>query len=110
MQYTIGFALSLALTLVAYVMAMQYPDHQWILIILGALAIAQLGVQLTYFLHLGDEVSPRYKQAAFWFMSGALLIVVIGSIWIMQNLNHNMMDFTPQQKTEYMLKQYDKGF
>lgn len=110
MQYTIGFALSLALTIVAYLLAMYHPNHSWILVLLGALAIAQLGVQLTYFLHLGEEVSPRYKQASFWFMSTALIIVVVGSIWIMQNLNYNMMNFTPQQKTEYMLKQYDKGF
>jgi len=109
-RYVAGFGLSLALTIVAYFLAMGYPTHPLMLIILGALALAQLAVQLTYFLHLGDEVGPRLKQLSFGFMSVLLLILVVGSIWIMVNLNERMLHFSPQQKVEYMLKEYNKGF
>jgi cytochrome o ubiquinol oxidase operon protein cyoD len=79
-------------------------------VILGVLAVAQMIVQLVFFLHLGDEVRPRYKFASFVFMAGILIIVVGGSLWIMNNLNQNMMQMSPTEKTNYMMTQHDKGF
>lgn len=109
-RYIVGFCLSLALTIVAYVIAVYYPEHQWALALLGLLAVTQLAVQLTYFLHLGEEVGPRLKQLSFLFMAAILIIIIVGSVWIMSNLNERMMHFTPDEKTNYMLKEYDKGF
>lgn len=109
-RYIMGFALSLALTLVAYFLVVNNEAHPWMLIVLGGLAVTQLAVQLLYFLHLDDEVGPRLKQLSFWFMALILLIVIVGSIWIMNNLNERMMDFSPAEKTNYMLTEYDKGF
>ncbi len=109
-RYIMGFALSLALTLVAYFLVIDNAAHPLILVILGILAITQLAVQLMYFLHLGDEVGPRLKQLSFWFMALILIIVVVGSIWIMNNLNERMMHFSPAEKTKFMLTEYDKGF
>ena len=109
-RYLMGFVLSLALTLVAYFVVTNNTNHPRMLIILGGLAITQLAVQLMYFLHLGDEVGPRLKQLSFWFMSVIMIIVIVGSIWIMSNLNERMIDFSPSQKTEFMLTEYDKGF
>jgi predicted RNA-binding protein associated with RNAse of E/G family len=43
-------------------------------------------------------------------MVGILVIVVGGSIWIMNNLNYNMMQMSPTEKTNYMMTQHDKGF
>ena len=38
-------------------------------------------------------------------------IVVIGTLWIMHNLDYNMgNDMSPVEKEEYMLEQKDKGF
>ena len=31
-----------------------------------------------------------------------VLIVVIGSLWIMHNLNYNMMHMSPQEQLQYM--------
>lgn len=110
-KYIIGFVLSLVLTLVAfYLVEKELLSGTTLVLVLGGLALVQLVVQLTYFLHLGDEVGPRYKLASFLFMGGILVIVVVGSVWIMDNLNYNMMDMSPQQKTDYMKTQHDKGF
>jgi cytochrome o ubiquinol oxidase subunit IV len=109
-RYSIGFVLSLLLTLAAYQVVVNGSTSPWLLAVLGALAITQMVVQLIFFLHLGDEVGPRYKMASFIFMAGILLIVVVGSIWIMQNLDYNMSHMTPSEKSNYMLTQHDKGF
>ncbi len=109
-HYVTGFILSLALTLMAYYVAVYHPTHSLALLILVVLAITQLAVQLLYFLHLGEEVGPKLKQLSFWFMATSLIIIVVGSVWIMSNLNERMMHFSPQEKTEYMLREYDKGF
>ncbi|MFZ2544980.1 MAG: cytochrome o ubiquinol oxidase subunit IV [Candidatus Saccharimonadales bacterium] len=109
-RYTFGYLISLVLTLTAYNLVVYQSVNQWLLVILLVLAVAQMIVQLVFFLHLGEEVKPRYKLVSFVFMSGILLIVVAGSLWIMANLDNNMMHMTPQEKTDYMMTQHDKGF
>jgi cytochrome o ubiquinol oxidase operon protein cyoD len=58
---------------------------------LVVLAIAQMGVHLVFFLHLttGPDNTNDILSLAF----GVLIVapVVLGSIWIMGHLNHNMM-------------------
>ncbi len=110
-KYTIGFVLSLVLTLAAYIVVVRdYVTGTALLALLAGLALVQMIVQLVYFLHLNDEVKPRYRLLSFIFMAGVLAIVVIGSLWIMANLNYNMTHMTPSQKTNYMLLEHDKGF
>lgn len=110
-KYIIGFIASLIITLIAYFAAVgEWASGFVLLLVLCTLAIIQMVVQLVYFLHLGDEVGPRYKLASFLFMMGILLIIVVGSLWIMHHLNYNMMNMTPTEKSDYMLKQHDKGF
>lgn len=110
-NYTIGFVLSLVLTLVAYFAVVnEWAAGLSLLLILGLLAVAQMIVQLIYFLHLGEESRPRYRLLSFVFMAGILLIIVVGSVWIMHSLDYNMMNMTPDEKTQYMMTQHDKGF
>ena len=110
-KYTVGFVLSLLLTAAAYVLVIQVPGGTWwLLLALGVLALVQMLVQLVFFLHLGDEASPRYKTLSFGLMAFMLFIVVAGSLWIMANLDYNMMHMTPEEKNNYMRTQYDKGF
>lgn len=109
-KYTTGFILSLLLTGVAYVLVVQGASSPWILPALGGLALIQMVVQLIFFLHLGDEATPRYKTISFVSMAGILIIIVAGSLWIMANLDYNMMHMTPQEKADYMMTQHDKGF
>jgi cytochrome o ubiquinol oxidase operon protein cyoD len=48
-------------------------------------------IQLHYFLHLGDEPKPQWNLLTFGFMIGVVLILVFGTLWIMNNLNDRMM-------------------
>ena len=55
------------------------------------LAFLQASVQLVCFLHLGSETSPLWNTLLFLFMLAIMLIVVVGSVYIMYNLNYHMM-------------------
>ena len=108
--YTIGFVLSVGLTLLAYILVINGNlSTQLITFIIMGLAAIQLVVQLVFFLHLGRESKPRWNITAFAFMVIMLLIIVIGSLWIMNNLNYNMM-MSPQEMNDYMFDQAKKGF
>ncbi|HSX45470.1 MAG TPA: cytochrome o ubiquinol oxidase subunit IV [Candidatus Saccharimonadia bacterium] len=99
--YSIGFGLSLALTLLAYFIASHNLSGGWTLIyVLAVLAIIQLFVQLVFFLHLGRESKPRWNLTAAAFAAMVVLILVFGSLWIMKNLNYGHeqpVDQSPQQ-------------
>jgi cytochrome o ubiquinol oxidase operon protein cyoD len=90
--YSIGFALSLGLTVLSFgaVMSGLVP-HDMILATISILAVAQLLVQLLYFLHLGT--APEQRNHTVIFVLALLLIaaVVGGSLWVMHNANVNMM-------------------
>lgn len=105
--YVTGFVASLILTLVAYlVVTKNIVDMQLVVPIIVVLAVIQFVVQLVFFLHLGRETKPRWNLMAFLFMILVVFIVVVGSLWIMNNLDYNMM----HREDAYLLKQKDKGF
>jgi cytochrome o ubiquinol oxidase operon protein cyoD len=94
-KYIVGFALSIGITLAAYFLAThQSISKDQIVAILTALALVQFIVQMLFFLHVGTERKPRWKLAVMFLMLGVVLILVFGSLWIMNNLNYRM---TPQQ-------------
>lgn len=102
--YVTGFVLSISLTLAAYLMVVNQTLSKWQLVFaIATLAFIQFLVQLVFFLHLGRELKPRWKLGVFLFMVLIVLIVVIGSLWIMDNLNYRMM--SPEMINEYMTKQ-----
>jgi cytochrome o ubiquinol oxidase operon protein cyoD len=108
--YVIGFVLAVILTLIAYFTTVNHIlTGATLVTTLMILAAVQLMVQLVFFLHLGRDKSARWNVASFYFMMMVLVIVVLGSLWIMHNLNYNMM-MTPEQMNEYMLKESMKGF
>ena len=105
--YVTGFVFSLLLTLAAYlVVVREVVALQLVVPIIVGLALVQLFVQLTFFLHLGREPKPRWNLMAFLFMVLVVFIVVAGSLWIMANLDYNMTHRTDS----YLLEQKDKGF
>ncbi|HSW74566.1 MAG TPA: cytochrome o ubiquinol oxidase subunit IV [Candidatus Saccharimonadales bacterium] len=94
-KYIVGFVLSLALTLVAYEVVVDYQhgslySHDTRLLIIAALAITQLMVQLVFFLNVADEGKPRWNLMMLMFAGMVIFILVAGSLWIMHNLNYNM--------------------
>lgn len=105
--YVNGFVLSIVLTLLAYFATVQ---HLWssrvLMAVLLLLAVAQFGVQLLLFMHVGQEAKPRWKRLTIVLMIFFALIVVLGSIWIIYNLNYRM---TPDQINSYMQSQAGAG-
>ena len=58
---------------------------------LVVLAIAQMGVHLVFFLHLTTGPDNANNVLALAFGVLIVLLVIGGSLWIMANLNHNMV-------------------
>jgi cytochrome o ubiquinol oxidase operon protein cyoD len=105
--YITGFVFSLLLTSAAYMSVTNHSltRNTTIAVIVG-LAIAQLLVQLVFFMHLGRGRSSRFNLVVFGFMLIVIGIVVGGSLWIMHNLDYHMM---PQDMENYMIQQVNKG-
>jgi cytochrome o ubiquinol oxidase operon protein cyoD len=103
-SYTIGFVLSLALTLTAFFIVVHpgafHMASGALLAAILTLAVVQLVVQLLFFLHLGS--AGGWKLSVLLSTIALVLIIVIGSIWIMNHLNYSM---TPAQMDQYMQDQ-----
>lgn len=90
--YLIGFSLSVFLTAVSFFLVMtKLFTGTLLIIIISALAIIQGGVQVRFFLHVGEEPKPRWESGIFFFMILVLLIIIVGSVWIMYDLNDRVM-------------------
>jgi cytochrome o ubiquinol oxidase subunit IV len=92
--YLVGLGLATLLTVVAFFLAVSGQTLVWgpsIPIALFVLAIAQMGVHLVFFLHIttGDDNANNILALAFGVL--IVLLLVVGSVWIMTHLNHNMM-------------------
>src|SRR6266436_3704093 len=90
--YTIGLFLAVVLTATSFWVA--NTSLLWapgVPLGLAVLAIAQMGIHLVFFLHIttGPDNTNNVLALAFGVLIVAL--VVAGSLWIMANLNHNMM-------------------
>jgi cytochrome o ubiquinol oxidase operon protein cyoD len=104
--YVIGFIASIILTLSAYLLTRHGGMSKGVLVVLlSGLAFSQFIVQLIYFLHIGKEFAPRLKLMMLAFMLTVVIILVGGSLWIMNNLSHRMNMPSVQQMTNYMKSQ-----
>ncbi|HEV7449235.1 MAG TPA: cytochrome C oxidase subunit IV family protein, partial [Candidatus Paceibacterota bacterium] len=79
-RYIIGFMLSLALTAIPLLLLWwyvgahsQYLSRDMLYAAFVLCAVAQMWVQLYFFLHLGQEATPRWRSMALYF---ALVVVV----------------------------------
>jgi cytochrome o ubiquinol oxidase operon protein cyoD len=100
-SYIIGFVLSVAATLLAYFFVTHHvwPKDTLVYVVLG-IAVVQLAIQAVFFLHIGR--GSHLKLVTFAFAILVVLVLVVGSIWIMNHLNYNMMQMTPDQMQIYM--------
>jgi len=90
--YVAGFVLSVIFTLTAFKIVDDRLLSGWgLTVTLMSFALAQLYMQLIFFLHLDQEKKPRQNLMAFAFMAMVLLIIVLGSLWIMNSLNYHAM-------------------
>jgi cytochrome o ubiquinol oxidase operon protein cyoD len=92
LSYTAGLGLAVLLTIASFVVAqtnLLWPPG--IPMGLIVLAFAQIGVHLVFFLHLGSAPDHTNNVIALAFGVLIVFLVIVGSIWIIANLNANMM-------------------
>ncbi len=91
-SYLLGLSLSIVLTLAAYFLVVEQLLTGWVLdISVALLAVAQALAQLFLFVQLNREARPRWNLMLFLFMLLVITIIVVGSLWIMNNLKYNLM-------------------
>ena len=90
--YTIGLFLAVILTVTSFWVA--NTSLLWapgVPLGLAVLAIAQMGVHLVFFLHINTGPDGTNNVLALAFGLLVVALVIAGSLWIMANLNANMM-------------------
>ena len=90
--YAAGLGLAILLTAMSFFIA--GTDLVWqpsIPVAIVVLAIAQMGVHLVFFLHITTGPDNTNNVLALAFGILIVILVMAGSLWIMANLNHNMM-------------------
>jgi cytochrome o ubiquinol oxidase subunit IV len=95
-SYTAGLAFALLLTGASFVVSQTHL--LWapgVPVGLAVLAIAQMGVHLVFFLHISSGPDNTNTVLALAFGVLIVTLVVSGSLWIMANLNANMMPSLP---------------
>jgi cytochrome o ubiquinol oxidase subunit IV len=90
-SYAIGLALSVLLTAGAfYLLGSGIVWRPAIPVALVALAVAQIGVHLVFFLHITTAPDNTNNVLALAFGVLIVALIVAGSLWIMTHLDHNM--------------------
>jgi len=93
-SYIIGFVICLCLTIASFLYVTLREgkglDGEGVIVLVVS-AVLQIIVQTTLFLHLGREPSPRWNTLSFATMIMVVVFIVAGSLWVMNNLNYNMM-------------------
>jgi len=90
--YTIGLSVAVLLTATSFWVA--NTTLLWsggVFLGLAVLAIAQMGIHLVFFLHIttGPESTNNVLALAFGVL--IVFVVVAGSMWIMADMNQNML-------------------
>jgi cytochrome o ubiquinol oxidase operon protein cyoD len=90
--YLIGLTYAVVLTLASFWSASTDLVYRpGVPILLGVLAIAQMGVHLVFFLHISSAPDQTNNLLALAFGIFVVGLIVFGSLIIMGNLNHEMM-------------------
>ena len=93
--YSVGLAFAVILTVGAFVLPR--TGLVWapaLPVALVVMAIAQMGVHLVFFLHITTGPDNTNNVLALAFGLLIVFLVLGGSLWIMDNLNHNMPSMT----------------
>ncbi|WP_343526441.1 cytochrome o ubiquinol oxidase subunit IV [Sphingomonas sp.] len=91
-SYAVGLVAAAILTAASF--GLVQSDIVWgpaVPAALVALAIGQMGVHLVFFLHITTGPDNTNNVLALLFGVLIVALVLLGSIWIMGHLNHNLM-------------------
>jgi cytochrome o ubiquinol oxidase subunit IV len=99
--YVVGLGLALLFTATSFFVA--GTDLVWqpsIPVAIIVLAIAQMGVHLVFFLHITTGADNTNNVLALAFGILIVVLVIGGTLWIMANLNHNMLPMDQLMKMQ----------
>lgn len=107
-SYIVGFVLSLVFTIIPYYLVVNHVvSGMALLVTILGIAVLQMIIQIVFFLHLGREKRPHWQLSFFVSTVGIVLVVVVGSIWIMHHLHYNMTPVTPADASKKLVE--DEG-
>jgi len=90
--YVTGLVLALCLTTIPFRAVLgadvSREAAMWAVVVCAA---AQIVVHLVFFLHLNRRPEQHWYRVSIAFTVIVIAIVLVGSVWIMNHLNHNMM-------------------
>ncbi len=90
--YLVGFVLAVLLTVIPFAAVMAGGvDRTAALLIVAVAAVIQVAVHLVFFLHMDTSPAQRSNTLTFIFTIVVVAILIGGSLWIMYNLNSNML-------------------
>ena len=105
-SYVTGFVLSVILTLIPYVIVVNHMfGKQGLVLAVILFGVTQLIAQVIFFLHLSKKSKPQWNIIVFVFTVLIVAILVVGSLWVMYNLNYNMTDVSPFNSNEGYIPQ-----
>jgi len=97
-SYMTGFVLSVILTVIPFWLVMGKVIESPVTTagIVMALGAVQIVVHMVYFLHMNTKSEGGWNALALTFTVVIVVITLSGSLWVMHNLNANMMPMSPE--------------
>lgn len=98
-SYLTGFVLAAILTIIPFAIVMIGGFESRILTAATVIgfAVVQILVHMVYFLHMNTRSDEGWTMLSMIFTIIVVMIMIAGSVWVMYNLNTNMM---PQMNHE----------
>lgn len=100
--YVKGFVLAVLLTVIPFwlVMGEVFQSPTTTTLVILAFAAVQIVVHMVYFLHLNSKAEGGWTMLSLIFTVVLLVIMLVGSIWVMFHLNTNLMDMPRHETTQ----------
>jgi cytochrome o ubiquinol oxidase subunit IV len=91
-SYLAGFVLAVVLTAASFWLVLHGGfSRETALLGLAVLAAVQIVVHLVFFLHMNTSSGQRWNVVAFAYTVLTVLIVIVGTLWVMHNVTMQMM-------------------
>jgi len=91
-EYIVGLVLSILLTVIPFGLVMaDVLSNPLTYGIIALCAVGQLLVQAIFFLHMNGSAEQIWNTVSGAFVVLIVFVIVLGSIWVMNHLNHNML-------------------
>lgn len=92
-SYMTGFVLSVILTVIPFwlVMGEVLENRTATILLVAAFAAVQVIVHVIYFLHVTPHAEEGWTLTSTVFTLVVVIIMIAGSVWVMFNMNANMM-------------------